>query len=58
MNSEDACNIRVVCRVRPLNNAEVQARSEFLPKFPIEGQIHLSVSLQFLIFVGAAVDYS
>ncbi|EDV26785.1 uncharacterized protein TRIADDRAFT_54045 [Trichoplax adhaerens] len=42
MNSEDACNIRVVCRVRPLNSAETHAGSEFIPKFPNEGQIVLS----------------
>ncbi|KAL8577573.1 hypothetical protein ACOMHN_044253 [Nucella lapillus] len=32
----DECNIKVVCRVRPLNNSEEKAGSKFMLKFPTD----------------------
>ena len=45
-NPGEDCNIRVVCRVRPLNDIEKGKESKFVVKFhdDNEGQISLNVS--------------
>ena len=40
---DTSCKIRVVCRVRPLNEKE-KATSEFVVKFPSSSTVELSVS--------------
>lgn len=40
----DECNIKVVCRVRPLNNSEEKAGSKFVLKFPTDDSISIGVS--------------
>ena len=37
------CNIKVMCRVRPLNQSEEKAGSKFILKFPSEDSISISV---------------
>ncbi|ESO96730.1 hypothetical protein LOTGIDRAFT_143679 [Lottia gigantea] len=37
--SDAECNIKVVCRVRPLNNSEEKAGSKFVLKFPTDDSI-------------------
>lgn len=46
-NPGEDCNIRVVCRVRPLNDIEKSKESKFVVKFhdDNEGQISLNVSI-------------
>ena len=39
------CNIKVVCRVRPLNEAEEKAGSKFVLKFPTDDSVSLGVSI-------------
>ena len=41
------CNIKVICRVRPLNESEERAGSKFVLKFPTEDSISVAVSLKF-----------
>lgn len=41
-------NIKVVCRVRPLNEIEEKAGSKFVPKFPSEDSLSFAVGVQFL----------
>ena len=44
------CNIKVICRVRPLNESEERAGSKFVLKFPTDESVNVGVSkLQFLI---------
>lgn len=38
------CNIKVVCRIRPLNESEEKAGSKFVLKFPTEDSISIAVS--------------
>ncbi len=40
----DECNIKVVCRVRPLNASEEKAGSKFIMKFPTDDSITIGVS--------------
>lgn len=40
----DECNIKVVCRVRPLNSSEEKAGSKFMLKFPTEESTSVGVS--------------
>ena len=40
----DECNIKVVCRVRPLNNSEEKAGSKFMLKFPTDDSTSVGVS--------------
>jgi len=40
----DECNIKVICRVRPLNDAEERAGSKFVLKFPTDDSISVAVS--------------
>ena len=40
----DECNIKVVCRVRPLNSSEEKAGSKFTLKFPTDDSISAGVS--------------
>ena len=40
----DECNIKVVCRVRPLNEAEEKAGSKFVLKFPTDDSVSITVS--------------
>ena len=39
------CNIKVVCRVRPLNESEEKAGSKFVLKFPSEDSVSIGVSI-------------
>ena len=41
----DECNIKVVCRIRPLNAAEEKAGSKFILKFPTDDSISVAVSV-------------
>jgi kinesin family protein 5 len=43
----DECNIKVVCRVRPLNQTEEKAGSKFILKFPTDD----SISIQGKVYV-------
>ena len=38
------CNIKVICRVRPLNESEEKAGSKFVLKFPTDDSISVGVS--------------
>jgi kinesin family protein 5 len=40
----DECNIKVVCRVRPLNANEEKAGSKFILKFPTDDSVAIGVS--------------
>lgn len=42
----DECNIKVVCRVRPLNAQEEKAGSKFVLKFPTDDTAAVGVSVQ------------
>jgi len=39
------CNIKVICRVRPLNESEEKAGSKFVLKFPTEDSVSIAVSV-------------
>ena len=39
------CNIKVMCRVRPLNSSEEKAGSKFILKFPTDESISISVRM-------------
>jgi hypothetical protein len=39
----DECNIKVVCRIRPLNESEERAGSKFVLKFPTDDSIACGV---------------
>ena len=42
---DESCNIKVICRVRPLNDREVNAGSKFVLKFPTEDSIIIAVGI-------------
>lgn len=42
--SADECNIKVVCRVRPLNQSEEKVGSKFVLKFPSDDSVSIGVS--------------
>jgi len=42
--SADECNIKVICRVRPLNESEEKAGSKFVLKFPTDDSVSVAVS--------------
>lgn len=44
MDLASECNIKVICRVRPLNEAEERAGSKFILKFPTDDSISIAVS--------------
>lgn len=44
MAGADECNIKVICRVRPLNESEEKAGSKFVLKFPTDDSIAIAVS--------------
>jgi len=44
MAAADECNIKVICRVRPLNESEEKAGSKFVLKFPTDESIAVAVS--------------
>ena len=44
--SSDECNIKVVCRVRPLNETEERAGSKFVLKFPTDDSISVGVGMR------------
>ena len=44
-SASDECNIKVVCRVRPLNETEERAGSKFILKFPTDDSISVGVSM-------------
>ena len=41
----DECNIKVIARVRPLNESEEKAGSKFVLKFPTDDSISIAVSM-------------
>lgn len=43
------CNIKVVCRFRPLNESEEKAGSKFIVKFPNGSEDALSIGVSTLI---------
>jgi len=49
----EACNIKVVCRVRPLNATEEKAGSKFVLKFPTDDSISIGVSMSVVVVVSA-----
>lgn len=44
------CSIKVICRVRPLNESEERTGSKFVLKFPTDESISIGVCLTFLNF--------
>lgn len=42
------CNIKVICRVRPLNESEERAGSKFVLKFPTDDSVSIGVSDRFV----------
>ncbi|XP_014767912.1 kinesin heavy chain isoform X2 [Octopus bimaculoides] len=42
MDASSECNIKVICRVRPLNDAEERAGSKFILKFPTDDSISIA----------------
>jgi len=38
------CNIKVICRVRPLNESEEKAGSKFVLKFPTDDSVSIGAS--------------
>lgn len=42
--SGDECSIKVVCRVRPLNESEEKTGSKFILKFPTDDSLSCGVS--------------
>ena len=45
-SASDECNIKVVCRVRPLNEVEERAGSKFILKFPTDDSISVGVGMR------------
>ena len=45
------CNIKVICRVRPLNESEEKAGSKFVLKFPTDDSISIAVSNRFCVSI-------
>jgi len=37
------CNVKVICRVRPLNESEEKAGSKFVLKFPTDDSMSIAV---------------
>ena len=37
------CNIKVICRIRPLNESEEKAGSKFVLKFPTDDSVSIAV---------------
>ena len=48
---ENECNIKVICRVRPLNSSEERAGSKFVLKFPSEESIGIGVRFKKYIYI-------
>ena len=44
-DTQGECSVKVMCRVRPLNQSEEKAGSKFVLKFPSETSIAISVSI-------------
>ena len=40
---DESCNIKVICRVRPLNQREENEGSKFVLKFPTDDSIAIGV---------------
>ena len=43
-DEQGECSVKVMCRVRPLNQSEEKAGSKFVLKFPSDDSISISVS--------------
>jgi len=43
------CNIKVICRVRPLNESEEKAGSKFVLKFPTDDSVSIGVSRSLIL---------
>jgi len=52
----DECNIKVICRIRPLNEAEEKAGSKFVLKFPTDDSISVAVSKCRVVIRSLTVD--
>lgn len=48
------CNIKVVCRFRPLNDSEVKMGSKYIAKFPSDDCVGISVSS----FIQSSLSYA
>lgn len=46
MQSSSDCSVRVVCRVRPLNEKEKDTSPSFVVNFPAENSVGVGVSLK------------
>ena len=51
MTDADECNIKVVCRVRPMNENEVASGSGVCVKFVNDEQVQLGVSIKLTLFL-------
>ena len=45
MSDGSECNIKVVCRFRPLNDSEEKSGSKFVVKFPSNSEEGLTISV-------------
>ena len=49
-SSSGDVNIKVICRIRPLNSSEEKAGSKFVLKFPTDDSISCGVSWVYYVF--------
>ena len=49
MTDADECNIKVVCRVRPMNEGEIASGSSVCVKFVSDESVQLGVSGLFIV---------
>lgn len=49
MADPSECNIKVVCRFRPLNDSEEKAGSQFIVKFPSNTEEGVTIAVSALI---------
>lgn len=50
MADASECNIKVVCRFRPLNDSEEKAGSKFIVKFPSNTEEGVSIAVSIFLF--------
>lgn len=51
MTDADECNIKVVCRVRPMNENEIASGSGVCVKFVNDEQVQLGVSIKLMPYI-------
>ena len=51
MADADECNIKVVCRVRPMNSSELASKSTVATKFQGDDTVSMGVSCELLYFI-------